>query len=80
MVKFSAIKALAKRAGSTALKAAINQAGGAAGIQSTLTSALAPRLAAAVGRAQGMAMGGVVVIRVPAKKRKAAPRRRRARA
>jgi hypothetical protein len=74
--KLSNLKKMAATAGRAAVKAGIARAGGVEGIQSSVQAALAPRVAAAVNRVAGMKRGGVVVVRVPAKKKRAVRRRR----
>jgi hypothetical protein len=76
MVNFGKLKKLATAGARLAVKKGIAAAGGAEGIQSSVQAALAPRVVAAVNRVAGMKRGGVVVVRVPAKKKRAVRRRR----
>lgn len=76
MVNFGKLKKLAAAGARLAVKKGIAAAGGAEGIQSSVQAALVPRIAAGVARAAGMVRGGVVVVRVPAKKKRAVRRRR----
>jgi hypothetical protein len=78
--KLSNLKKLAATGARAAVKAGIARAGGVEGIQNYARAALAPRLnsaiASGVARAAGMRAGGVVVVRVMAKKKRAVRRRR----
>jgi hypothetical protein len=78
MVNFGKLKKLAVSGARAAARVGIARAGGAAGISNSVQAALAPRIAAAVTRVAGPGYkrGGVVVIRVPAKKKRATRRRR----
>ena len=73
--KLSNLKKLAATGARAAVKAGIARAGGAQGIQNYAQAALAPRIAAAVNRVAGMKKGGVVVVRVPGKKKRVMHRR-----
>lgn len=80
MVKLSALKKLATNAAKAgarlAVKKGLERAGGAEGLTNMAANALRPQIARAVTRLEGMKRGGVVLVRVPAKKKRAARRRR----
>ena len=76
MVNFGKLKKLAGAGARAAVRVGIARAGGVQGIQNYAQAALAPRIAAAVTRVAGMKKGGVVVVRVPAKKKRAGRRRK----
>lgn len=77
MVKFGKLLALGKKGARMGIAAGLNRVGGVDGAIRLANSVIQPRLASGIQAVAGYKRGGVIVVKV-VKKRKAAPRRRRA--